>query len=116
MSPTSCQTAPPRARGNEDYSGPRKTVSTIYDEKPQPALRLARFKGVRPMIEFGAPAKREFLLEPGVAFLNHGSFGAARRGVLEAAEQWRRRMEANPDLFLREILPGALREAAAQLG
>jgi isopenicillin-N epimerase len=68
------------------------------------------------MIEFGAPAKREFLLEPGVAFLNHGSFGAAPRVVLEAAEQWRRRMEANPDLFLREILPGALREAAAQLG
>ena len=68
------------------------------------------------MIEFGAAAKREFLLEPGVAFLNHGSFGAAPRVVLEAAEQWRRRMEENPDLFLREILPGALREAAAQLG
>jgi isopenicillin-N epimerase len=68
------------------------------------------------MIEFGTPARREFSLEPGIAFLNHGSFGAAPRVVLEAAEQWRRRVEANPDLFLREILPGALREAAAQLG
>jgi isopenicillin-N epimerase len=67
------------------------------------------------MIEFGAAAKREFLLEPGIAFLNHGSFGAAPRVVLEAAEQWRRRMEANPDLFLRDILPGRLRQAAAEL-
>src|SRR5258708_19361374 len=115
MSPTSCQTAPPRARRNVDSSWPRNTVSTICDEKPQPALRFARFKGVRPMIEFGATATREFLLEPGSAFLNHGSFGAPPRVVLEAAEQWRQRMEANADLFLREILPGALREAAAHL-
>ena len=67
------------------------------------------------MIEFGAALKPEFLLESGVAFLNHGSFGAAPRVVLEAAEQWRRRMEANPDLFLRDILPGRLRQAAAEL-
>ena len=67
------------------------------------------------MIEFGAAVKREFLLERGVAFLNHGSFGAAPRVVLEAAEQWRRHMEANPDLFLREILPGKLRAAAGEL-
>src|SRR6266480_3305092 len=103
MSPTSCQTAPPRARRNEDYSWRRKTVSTIGDEME------CR------MIEFGAAAKREFMLESGVAFLNHGSFGAAPRVVLEAAGRWRQRMEANPDLFLREILPGALREAAGQL-
>jgi isopenicillin-N epimerase len=67
------------------------------------------------MIEFGAAARREFLLESGTAFLNHGSFGAAPRTVLGAAERWRRRMEANPDLFLREILPGALRDAAGRL-
>src|SRR5438445_11194346 len=103
MSPTSCQTAPPRARRNEDYSRPRKTVSTICDEME------CR------MIEFGAAVKREILLERGVAFLNHGSFGAAPRVVLEAAAQWRRHMEANPDLFLREILPGKLRDAAAEL-
>src|SRR5437899_12174833 len=103
MSPTSCQTAPPRARRNEDYSWPRKTVSTICDK-----MEYA-------MIEFGAAVKPEFLLESGVAFLNHGSFGAAPRAVLEAAERWRQRMEANPDLFLRDILPGKLREAAAEL-
>jgi isopenicillin-N epimerase len=67
------------------------------------------------MNEFGSPARREFQLEPGIAFLNHGSFGAAPRLVLEAAERWRQRMEANPDLFLREILPDRLRDAAAEL-
>src|SRR5882762_9072152 len=93
MSPTSCQTAPPRARRNEDYSWLRKTVSTICDEKPQPAVRLACFKGVRPMIEFGAAAKRAFLLEPGLAFLNHGSSGALR----EAAGQLALFIRASPD-------------------
>src|SRR5688572_31720161 len=29
MSPTSCQTAPPRARRDEDYSGSRKRVSNF---------------------------------------------------------------------------------------
>jgi isopenicillin-N epimerase len=67
------------------------------------------------MNEFGSPARREFQLEPGIAFLNHGSFGAAPRLVLEAAERWRQRMEANPDMFFREILPDRLRDAAAEL-
>jgi isopenicillin-N epimerase len=67
------------------------------------------------MIAFGRPMRRRFLLEPGTAFLNHGSFGTTPRAVLAAAARWRRRMEANPDRFLREILPGALRAAAARL-
>src|SRR2546422_10864030 len=103
MSPTSCQTAPPRARRNEDYSWLRKTVSTIYDEMEYR------------MIDFGEAAKPEFLLESGVTFLNHGSFGAAPRVVLEAAERWRQRMEVNPDVFLHDVLPRKQREAAAAL-
>lgn len=67
------------------------------------------------MIAFGRPLRRRFMLEPGTAFLNHGSFGAAPRVVLAAADRWRRRMEANPDRFVREVLPGALRGAAARL-
>src|SRR5438876_9915265 len=67
------------------------------------------------MIEFGAAVKRDFLHESVVDFLSHGSYGAAPRDVLDAAGRWRQRMEANPDLFLREILPGKLREAAAEL-
>jgi len=64
---------------------------------------------------FGRPLRRKFLLDSGTAFLNHGSFGAAPRSVLAAADRWRRRMEANPDRFMREILPGELRAAAGRL-
>jgi isopenicillin-N epimerase len=59
--------------------------------------------------------RRRFHLEPGTAFLNHGSFGTTPRVVLAAAQRWRLRMEANPDRFLRYVLPGALRAAAGRL-
>lgn len=64
---------------------------------------------------FGRAMRRRFLLEPGLSHLNHGSFGTTPRVVLAAAERWRRRIEASPDRFMREILPGELRAAAAVL-
>ncbi len=67
------------------------------------------------MIAFGRPMRRRFLLERGTDFLNHGSFGTTPRVVLAAAQRWRLRMEANPDRFLRHVLPGALRAAAGRL-
>src|SRR5438105_2221331 len=68
------------------------------------------------MSDFGRALRGQFLLEPGVDFLNHGSFGASPAEVLDAASRWRDEMEANPDHFLRDVLPGALRNAAADLG
>jgi isopenicillin-N epimerase len=38
----------------------------------------------------------EWMLEPGVDFLNHGSFGAVPRVVFEEQTEWRRRIEAAP--------------------
>jgi len=67
------------------------------------------------MHEFGRALRTRFRLEPGVDFLNHGSFGAAPLEVLDAAARWRDQMEANPDRFLRQVLPGALRDAAGEL-
>lgn len=67
------------------------------------------------MTDFGRPARRLFRLEPGVDFLNHGSFGAPPLQVLAEAERWRGRMEANPDHFFRDVLPPALRSAADEL-
>jgi isopenicillin-N epimerase len=48
--------------------------------------------------------------------VNHGSFGATPRVVLDAQLEWRRRLEAQPTLFMRKVLPEALRSSAEQLG
>jgi isopenicillin-N epimerase len=57
----------------------------------------------------------EWLLDPEVAFLNHGSFGATPRAVLAEQERWRALMERHPTHFMSEELPPALRAAAARL-
>src|SRR5262245_42978034 len=57
----------------------------------------------------------EWLLDPGVAFLNHGSFGATPRAVLAEQARWRERMERHPTSFMSDELPGALRGAAGKL-
>lgn len=67
------------------------------------------------MSDFGRAIRHRFFLEPGVTFLNHGSFGTIPREVFAVAGGWRRRFEVNPDRFIRETLPPALREAAGRL-
>jgi isopenicillin-N epimerase len=60
-------------------------------------------------------SRDEWLLDPDVAFLNHGSFGATPRAVLAEQERWRTRMERHPTHFMSEELPPAVRAAAARL-
>jgi isopenicillin-N epimerase len=55
-------------------------------------------------------------LDPGVAYLNHGSFGACPRPVLAAQDALRARMEREPADFLARELPARLREAREVLG
>ena len=60
---------------------------------------------------------RHWLLDRDIIFLNHGSFGACPRRVLEAQQEWRVRLERQPLQFLvRELEPpfDAARERLAQ--
>jgi isopenicillin-N epimerase len=54
-------------------------------------------------------------LEPTVAHVNHGSYGAVPTPVLEEQQSWRDRMETNPLRFLRRELPAALVTARAEV-
>jgi isopenicillin-N epimerase len=57
-----------------------------------------------------------FLLDPEVAFLNHGSFGACPQPVLAACQDWQRRLERQPVAFLGRELAGYLLAARQDLG
>lgn len=57
----------------------------------------------------------EFVLDPSVVFLNHGSFGACPRPVLEHYQQWQRELERQPVEFIARRLAGLLDEARARL-
>ena len=59
---------------------------------------------------------RHWALDPAITFLNHGSFGATPRAVLDAQNRWRDRMEAQPVQFLARDLPGLLAETRLALG
>jgi isopenicillin-N epimerase len=59
---------------------------------------------------------RHWVLDPAVTFLNHGSFGACPRDVLDAQQRWRDRMEAQPVQFLARDLPALLADARSTLG
>ena len=60
--------------------------------------------------------KNQFLLDPTVTFLNHGSFGATPRPVFENYQAWQLRLERQPVQFLVNDLPDLFAEARQALG
>lgn len=57
-----------------------------------------------------------WLLDPTIDFLNHGSFGATPIAVLEQQAAWRERMERQPVRFLAAELESLLDEARQAVG
>lgn len=60
-------------------------------------------------------SRNEWQLDPEFTFLNHGSYGATPRTVINEQNRWRDRMEMHPTGFMTYELPTELRKAAARL-
>ena len=71
--------------------------------------------GYRPGVAGRSIDRSPWVLDPGISFLNHGSFGACPGPVLEAQRAWRERMEAEPVRFLDRELEGHLDEVRRAL-
>jgi len=56
-----------------------------------------------------------FTLDPAVAYLNHGSFGAVPLPVQRAQQRLRDEMESNPHRFFTSSLPDRLAHARRHL-
>ena len=59
--------------------------------------------------------KEYFLLDPGVIFLNHGSFGATPKPVFDAYQRWQLELERQPVEFLGRRYNGLMQSARAAL-
>jgi isopenicillin-N epimerase len=64
----------------------------------------------------GSPDAVHWTLDPTVAYLTHGTFGAAPRVVLEAQRAWQDRMEREPVLFLDHDLEPLMADVRVRLG
>lgn len=59
--------------------------------------------------------RSEFLLDPDITFLNHGSYGACPRDVFKTYQDWQLEMERNPVAFLGRRSAALLRDARSRL-
>ena len=66
------------------------------------------------------PTQADYLLDPDIHFLNHGSFGACPRPVFEAYQRWQAELERQPVEFLgrraTDLLAASRAALAAYLG
>jgi isopenicillin-N epimerase len=60
--------------------------------------------------------KDQFLLDPQVIYLNHGSFGACPRPVFDIYQAWQRKLEQQPVQFLGVELDDLLFQSRRELG
>ncbi|MBT07173.1 MAG: aminotransferase [Rhodospirillaceae bacterium] len=67
------------------------------------------------MTSFGRGILSDWFLNEELTFLNHGAFGAVPRRVFRAQEKWRREIEAQPVMFLNQVLDPELKKLAERL-
>jgi len=60
--------------------------------------------------------KSQFLLNPEITFLNHGSFGACPKPILANYQQWQNELERDPVQFIQKKAPIYLQKAKNALG
>ena len=60
--------------------------------------------------------KEQFLLDPEVIFLNHGSFGATPKPVFKVYQEWQRHLEKQPVYFVDSEMPERFEIARQALG
>ena len=59
--------------------------------------------------------KSQFLLDPTITFLNHGSFGACPKPIFEEYQRFQLELETEPVLFIQKKAAGYLKEAREKL-
>jgi isopenicillin-N epimerase len=60
--------------------------------------------------------KRHFMLDPSLAFLNHGSFGATPKPVFKEYQRWQRELENQPVEFLGRRITDLMAASRSVLG
>ena len=116
-------TRPARPAGQGQWQARQNAGTQRHEEvpitHPTPAGQAAGTRhpagpaaDLRPVARTAASS---WALDPAVTFLNHGSFGACPRAVLEAQRRWRERMEAEPVRFLALDLEDLLADARERL-
>ncbi|SVE54594.1 uncharacterized protein METZ01_LOCUS507448, partial [marine metagenome] len=60
--------------------------------------------------------KNQFMLDPEIIFLNHGSFGACAKPVYENLLKWQQKLEKEPVKFFEETIMDALQTSRQVLG
>jgi isopenicillin-N epimerase len=78
--------------------------------------RIAPPSEIRPPAPLRPNLRSQWRLHPDVAFLNHGSFGATPRIVLEEQTRWRERIEAEPVELIGRQRPELIAAAKEPLG
>ena len=59
--------------------------------------------------------KSQFLLDPTITFLNHGSFGACPKPIFEEYQRFQLELETEPVLFIQKKVAGYLKVAREKL-